>query len=257
MKVSIITVTYNAEHTLQRTLDSVGCQSYAYVEHIIMDGKSKDRTVEIAYEYQQKMMGNSCFDVIVVSEPDGGLYDAMNKALKLATGDFVCFLNAGDKLPSSTTLHDTLYNNIEGSESKIGVFYGYTDIVDDEGNVLHPRRLSPPQHLTWRSFKDGMLVCHQAFYVNLSIAQEYDLQYRFSADFDWCIRCMKEGERRGMKNVGTHQVIAHYLSEGMTTANHKASLKERFRIMCKHYGALTTVLQHAWFVVRAITINGS
>lgn len=250
MKISIITVTYNAEATIERTLESVAQQTYPDVEHLIIDGASTDRTLEIAQKYPH---------AIVVSEPDKGLYDAMNKGLQRATGDYLCFLNAGDKLHSKETLThvaDSLerYASPEnpGKPAPIGVLYGDTDIVDAQGRFLRHRRLTPPEHLTWRAFKDGMLVCHQAFYINRQIALPYDLQYRFSADFDWCIRCMKEGEKRGMENLYIHEPLADYLAEGMTTANHKASLKERFKIMAKHYGLLPTIGQHIWFIFRVL-----
>ncbi len=241
MKISIITVTYNAEATIEHTLESVAQQTYPDVEHLIMDGASKDRTLEIARRYPH---------AIVYSEPDKGLYDAMNKGLKKATGDYLCFLNAGDKLHSKETLAH-IASSIPDSSS-IGVLYGDTHIVDNEGTFIRNRRLTPPEHLTWQSFKQGMLVCHQAFYINRQIALAYDTTYRFSADFDWCIRCMKEGEKQGMQNLYIQEPIADYLSEGMTTANHKASLKERFRIMAKHYGLLSTIIQHIWFIFRVL-----
>ena len=240
MKVSIITVTYNAEATIERTMESVAQQSYPNIEHIVMDGASKDKTVEIAKKYH----------AVIVSEPDKGLYDAMNKALRLATGDFLCFLNAGDKLHSKDTIAHIA--SAAQNNSDIAVIYGDTAIVDNEGKFLRPRRLTPPEHLTWKSFKSGMLVCHQAFYVNRHIALPYDLSYRFSADFDWCIRCMKEGEKRGMRTLYVKEYLADYLNEGMTTANHKVSLKERFDIMAKHYGLLPTIAQHIWFVFRSM-----
>ena len=120
--------------------------------------------------------------------------------------------------------------------------------MDSEGHFLYKRRLSAPETLHWKSFKKGMLVCHQAFFARRELALEepYDLHYRFSADFDWCIRIMKKA--KVLHN--THLTLIDYLSEGMTTRNHKASLKERFRIMVKHYGLVSTVLHHAWFVVR-------
>ncbi|MBO4429985.1 MAG: glycosyltransferase [Bacteroidaceae bacterium] len=241
MKISIITVTYNAEATIERTLESVAQQTYPDVEHLIIDGASKDKTLEIAHRYPH---------AIVYSEPDKGLYDAMNKGLKRATGDFLCFLNAGDKLHSQETLAHIASSFSDGSP--IGVLYGDTHIVDNEGTFIRNRRLTPPEHLTWRSFKQGMLVCHQAFYINRQIALPYDTTYRFSADFDWCIRCMQEGEKRGMQNFYIHEPLADYLAEGMTTANHKASLKERFRIMAKHYGYLPTIIQHIWFIFRVL-----
>lgn len=244
-KFSIITVTYNAEQTLERTLQSVASQTCLDYEHLIVDGASSDGTVALARQYQQKTAEGR---VVIVSEPDHGLYDAMNKAIGLAKGDFLCFLNAGDKLHNA----DTLMLTAAAASQDTGVIYGYTDIVDSEGRFLHRRRLSPPARLTWRSFQSGMTVCHQAFYANRRIVQNYDLRYRFSADFDWCIRCMKEGERLGLKNTFVKATLCDYLSEGMTTQNHKASLMERFRIMARHYGLCTTIMQHAWFVIRAI-----
>ena len=88
-----------------------------------------------------------------------------------------------------------------------------------------------------------MLVCHQAFFARRDLVEPYDLRYRFSADFDWCIRVMKKA--RTLHN--THLVVIDYLDEGLTTANRRASLLERFRIMARHY---STVAHHAWFVLR-------
>ena len=98
------------------------------------------------------------------------------------------------------------------------------------------------------SFRKGMLVCHQAFFARRELVEPYDLHYRFSADFDWCIRIMKKSHN--LHN--THLTLIDYLNEGMTTRNHKASLKERFHIMCKHYGYVSTVLHHIGFVFRLL-----
>lgn len=258
IKFSLITVTYNAEATLERTLQSVAEQTYPHIEHILIDGASKDRTMEIVHTHGQHLAK-------VVSEPDRGLYDAMNKGLRLATGDYVCFLNAGDKLHGADTLERISLSltrpekegskdaqqstpSPSGKESIPGLLYGHTDIVDDNGHYLGPRRLKPHDGLTWRSFKQGMLVCHQAFYARRDLCPEYDTHYRFSADFDWCIRVMKQTDNL----VHLPFSVVDYLNEGMTTRNHRASLIERFRIMCRHYGVLTTIGQHLWFVVRAV-----
>ena len=182
----------------------------------------------------------------VVSEPDKGLYDAMNKGIGLATGDYLCFLNAGDTFLSANTLQemvDTLPANKQPD-----VIYGETALVDAEGHFVRMRRLQTPEVLTWRSFRQGMLVCHQAFFARRELVPLYDLQYRFSADFDWCIRIMKQSHL--LHN--THLTLVNYLDEGLTTRNQKASLKERFRIMAKHYGLFSTLLHHLWFVFRAI-----
>ena len=247
MLITIVTVTYNAEGTLERTLKSVEMQTHGDVEHIIIDGASKDETLAIAQAYKER---NDDRDIRIVSEPDKGLYDAMNKAIVIANGEYICFLNAGDKLHNPQTLEFIVH--IAQHNPNAGVIYGDTDIVDDNGMKLRDRRLSPPKRLNWRSFKNGMLVCHQSFYARRSIVPAYDLSYRFSADFDWCVRIMKKAATMSMPLVNSHLTLADYLSEGMTTANHKASLKERFAIMRKHYGLFTTLVQHAWFFVRAL-----
>lgn len=251
---SIITCTYNAESVLQRTLDSVLEQTYSHVEHIIVDGASTDATLDMVEAYKQKSDAEDwCHEVRVKSEPDRGLYNAMNKGIQRATGQYVLFLNAGDTFPSADTLELVAESVGEGEEPP-AVLYGDTDVVDDEGRFLRHRRLSPPRRLTWRSFMKGMLVCHQAFYARTDLAKAtpYDLHYRFSADVDWCIRIMRLARRRRlpMRNVGA--VVVNFLDGGMTTTNHRASLKERFHVMAHHYGFVPTVIMHAWFVVRSL-----
>ncbi len=256
IKFSIITCTYNAESVLQRTLDSVLAQTWGQVEHIVVDGASKDDTINMVDTYRQRSLEEETeHDIIVRSEPDRGLYDAMNKGLRLATGDYVVFLNAGDVLPSEDTLENISNDVNERSDGLLpAVLYGNTNIVDDEGTLLRPRRLAPPDNLTWRSFRHGMLVCHQAFYVRTDIAkaEPYDLQYRFSADVDWCIRVMKRAEKEHLPLLKLHEVVVNYLDGGMTNKNHRASLMERFDVMRRHYGLFSTIGMHIWFVVRAI-----
>lgn len=238
-KFSVITVCYNAEATLEDTIQSVISQTYHHVEYIIVDGASKDRTMDIVNRYRERIS-------VVVSEPDKGLYDAMNKGIRLATGDYLCFLNAGDSFHEDDTLQQMVHS-IHGTQLP-DVLYGETELVDHEGHFLRMRRLQAPEHLTWKSFRQGMLVCHQAFFARRDLVMPYDLGYRFSADFDWCIKIMKQS--KVLHN--THLTLIDYLSEGMTTRNHKASLKERFRIMVRHYGWASTVAFHLWFVLRLL-----
>jgi len=251
MRITIITVTYQAAAVLQRTLDSVSRQTCQDIEHLIIDGASKDDTVKMAKAYQEKVP----YPVIIQSEPDHGLYDAMNKGLHKATGDYLVFLNAGDTLHANDTL-TTLTSHLLPLTSNLSpaVIYGDTAIVDSEGKFLHLRRLRPPKQLTWRSFKQGMLVCHQAFYVRTDIAQQedYDLQYRHSADVDWCIRVMKRAEEMRLPLVNANTILADFMEGGNTTQNHRASLKERYQVMCHHYGKASTIVMHAWFLVRQL-----
>ncbi len=255
VRFTIITCTYNAAEELPRTLQSVLEQSYLYVEHLIVDGASKDNTLSVLEEYQRKNEERGGEHIVhVVSEPDRGLYDAMNKALKLADGDFVLFLNAGDSLHEKDTL-GRVAEVVESVDTVPAVVYGDTHIVNASGEYVRNRRLCPPERLTWKSFRKGMLVCHQAFFASTRLTGDCPYnneEYRFSADFDWCIRLLRMAARKGMTVLNAHVVVADYQEGGMTEKNHWKSLKERFRIMVRHYGCLSTILYHAYFVVRAI-----
>jgi len=239
---SIITVTFNAAKVLDKTIRSVYSQSYKNIEYIIIDGASSDETLNIAEGYKTQGIGLKNFTVI--SESDNGLYDAMNKGLRIATGDYVWFLNAGDVFKNENVVAEIA--RVAEKNMMPEIIYGETDLIDGNGNVFAERRLKTPERLTWKSFKMGMLVCHQAFIVKRNVAPEYDLQYRFSSDFDWCIRCMKSAKTIVNSNIR----MINYLYEGMTTINRKASLKERYYIMCKYYGVIPTQIRHLWFAIR-------
>ncbi|MCM1356633.1 MAG: glycosyltransferase [Staphylococcus sp.] len=234
---SIITVTYNAEKTLPPTLESVKSQTCKLYEYILIDGASTDDSVKLAME-------SGIDPMTVVSEKDHGLYDAMSKGLGLAHGDYVIFLNAGDAFHSPNTLQliaDTIMDN-----DYPGIVYGQTQIVDAERRRIGDRHLTAPANLTLDSFKEGMVVCHQAFIALRKIVDNFDTRYRFSADYEWCIRCLQRSHR----NCYIDRIIIDYLSEGVTTANHKASLWERFRIMAHYYGLFPTLMRHVGFFFR-------
>ncbi|MBR3830055.1 MAG: glycosyltransferase [Muribaculaceae bacterium] len=234
---SIITVTYNAASTLPATLASVKEQSCKQYEYIVMDGQSKDNTVEMA-------KAADIPNARIFSSSDKGLYDAMNKAIDEATGDYLIFLNAGDAFHAPDTLQ-TIADAIVAN-GRPDIVYGQTQLVNANRQRIGDRHLIAPEELTFKSFAQGMLVCHQAFIASRKIVQHYDLQYRFSADYEWCLRCLKQSS----KNVYVPHTIIDYLSEGLTTANRKASLKERFNIMCHYYGTIPTIVRHLKFIPR-------
>lgn len=236
---TIITVTYNAADTITRTMESVAAQTCADFEHLIIDGASKDSTVDIA----RRLATPQC---VITSERDKGLYDAMNKGIARANGRYLIFLNAGDAFHSSDTLRQ-IADTIEARNFP-GVVYGQTQLVDAEGNRVADRHLTAPQKLNYKSMADGMVVCHQAFVALAKLAPLYDLKYKYSADYDWCIQCLQHSRN----NVLLPGIMIDYLHEGMTTANHKASLIERFRIMCFYYGTVFTIIKHLSFVPRYI-----
>lgn len=245
MKVSIITITFNPGALFDKTAQSILNQSCSDFEFLVIDGKSKDGTIQkveqLVPDFQQKGI-----PVRWISEPDKGIYDAMNKGLKLASGDFVWFMNAGDIIAAPNTLEDIL-NSIPSGENEPDFIYGETLIADEKGSIMGERRLKAPEKLTWKSFRMGMLVCHQAMLVKRTLAPEYDLKYQYSGDFEWTIRCLKKAE----SIHHTHMVLAHFLDGGVSKKKMKASLKERFNIMVLYYGWLPTMVRHIWFVCRA------
>lgn len=253
--ITVVTITFQAEKVLQRTLDSVLKQTYSQVEHLIIDGASRDRTMTMAETYSRRSDKRATGHTVhIYSERDAGLYYAMNKGIQHATGDYIVFLNAGDSFPDEDTL-DMVAASVGDDEDEFpGVLFGDTDIVDDAGNFLRHRRLSPPEKLTWKSFRKGMLVCHQAFYARTDLARNnlYDTTYHYSADIDWCIRVMKEASEKHLSLRNVHRIVVNYLDGGMTVRNHRASLRERFFIMASHYGYIVTILMHLYFVFRAV-----
>jgi glycosyltransferase involved in cell wall biosynthesis len=244
MFVSIITISYNAASLIERTLQSVLQQTTVDYEYVLIDGNSTDKTLDIigTYEsaFRQKGVSFHC-----ISELDKGIYDAMNKGLEQAKADYVWFVNGGDVIASPTVL-ETIQKQLP--ESNMPDFiYGETLIVNEQGVIMGNRRLQAPDQLDWKSFKMGMLVCHQSMLVKRTIAPKFNLRYSYSADFDWTIRCL-----RAAKSVhNTKIVVSHFLDGGVSKKKMKASLKERFHIMSQYYGWLPTALRHLWFVVRA------
>ncbi len=266
---SIATVTYNAEACIKTTLDSILAQTYPHKEFLLIDGASEDRTLDLVRDRQADLERCCEGGIILRSEPDKGLYDAMNKAIRTATGHYLIFLNAGDRFHAPDTLAQVAAALSKRESAWPDILYGQTDIVDAAGNYLRPRHYLAPEHLTARSFLQGMLVCHQAFWPSLALIRhnrpaatdsaaetgaegnapvEYDLRYRYSADYDWCIRLL----RQSRENFYTRLTLIDYLDEGLTTRNHRASLRERFRVMAAHYGLPATLLSHLRILLRKL-----
>ncbi len=231
-KISIITVVYNAQSLIERTIKSVLQQSYSNIEYIIIDGGSVDSTIEIIKKHENKI---SAFH----SEKDKGIYDAMNKGLRIATGDYVLFLNAGDELYSADTLTKVFSLSAD-------VYYGNTLIVDEQGNKIGERRLKPPAKLNWKSIKYGMCVSHQSFIPKRSLCSFYNLDFSISADIDWMINVLKQSS----KIVNSNIYISKYLEGGASKQRRAKALNERFLIMVKHYGFFQTLWNHAFIAFR-------
>lgn len=233
--LTIITICYNAEATIAPTLRSLAEQSDQSFEYLVIDGASQDKTLSLVQTLYPR--------ATIYSEPDHGLYDAMNKGLRHATGTYIWYLNAGDTLRTPDTIH-TVCTALETHQPDL--LYGDTMIVDSTYQDLHPRRLRPPHQLKQRSFANGMLICHQAFIPRRSLAPLYDLRYRYSADYDWCIKIIDSIQSQ----YRIDDYLVNYLNEGVTTRNHRASLLERLRIMARRYGWPTAIARHVSFLFR-------
>ena len=240
--LTIITITYNAEKFLPRTLDSVAKAltdiiDKNQIEYLIIDGKSRDNTINIASQYQ--------FISGIISEPDKGLYDAMNKGLKMATGKYVWFLNAGDEIYNKEVLIELL----RSFETDADIYYSDAMFVRETGEEVGFRsKFTPhalPLDLQWQDFAYGMKVCHQSFIAKRSIAPLYD-DTNLSADIDWEINCLKKSGKNFLLEI----TLCKYLLGGTSVQNHRRSLFDRFAILRKHFGFLPAVLNHIFIFWR-------
>ncbi|HWZ34836.1 MAG TPA: glycosyltransferase family 2 protein, partial [Mucilaginibacter sp.] len=173
--LSVITVVYNNVNDVERTLLSVTGQTYTGIEYIVVDGHSSDGTLQVIEKYGGHITK-------LISEKDEGIYDAMNKGLSVATGDYVLFMNSGDEFYSPQTVA-----NVFATAGDADIYYGETEMMDAKGNNLGRRRHSAPADLSWKSFKYGMSVSHQAIYIKRSLVKPYDRKYQLSADIDWIL----------------------------------------------------------------------
>jgi len=235
-KVSIITVVYNDAGGIGHTIRSVMKQTYPELEYIIVDGLSTDGTLDIIEQYKEEVS-------ILISEKDQGIYDAMNKGLAAATGDYVLFLNSGDELYEDMTL-EKVFSSADNGD----IYYGETKLIDEERNIIGDRRHKTPKRFDWKSFRYGMNICHQAIYIKRSIAEPYDLQYELSADIDWIIRAAKKAD----KIVNVNEYVAKYLVGGMSQKRHRQSLKERYTIFKKYYGTVPNIINHGVIAARLV-----
>lgn len=235
--LTIITITYNAEQYLPRTLVSVArameeITQKDEIEYLIIDGASKDNTLKVAQEY-------SSIITQVVSEPDKGLYDAMNKGQQLASGKYLWFLNAGDEIYNQFTIGHLL----KSMESDAGVYYSDAMLVRENGSEVGLRSIftphTLPHSLKWKDFDLGMKVCHQAFIARKNVTKSYEIG-NLSADIDWEINCLKRSDQVEYLDF----ILCKYLMGGLSVKNHRKSLIDRFLVLKRHFGLIPTLINH-------------
>ncbi|CAL1519211.1 glycosyltransferase family 2 protein [Chitinophaga sp. MM2321] len=238
--VSIITVCYNAGRFIESTIQSVLAQTYPHIEYIIIDGASKDNTLEVVAQYRSHI-------ATVVSEKDKGLYDAMNKGMQLATGEYLLFLNADDTLTNNNVIEKML-----SACTDADVYYGEAMFIDENGAELGLRSVQTPhqvpEQLTWKSLKHGMVVSHQAYIIRRTLSPLYDLQYKVCADIDWMIRSLKASR----KICNTHLVVAKFRVGGTSKQRQQLAWKERYKILSRYYGHIPNFAHHLFIGMRYI-----
>jgi glycosyltransferase involved in cell wall biosynthesis len=239
-RFSIITVCFNSLGPLQRTTESLASQVGANYEHVIIDGGSTDGT-------QEWLAQQNRANFRWISQKDDGLYDAMNKGLERANGEYVWFVNAGDLVESPHTIQrlgEAALNNPD-------ILYGEVLLFTPDGRIIGTRSDSTtrklPDVLKWQDMKFGMVVSHQAFIPKRRIAPHY-MEGNLCADIDWVINCLKRAD----SVVHTHQILARFETGGLSTTRHQASIRDRYFVLQHHFGILPNFCNHIYIIWRAL-----
>jgi len=232
MKISIITATYNSEATIKDTLESVNAQTYPDIEHIIVDGASKDNTLDLVKKYGKRVS-------LIISEPDKGIYDAMNKGIKAATGDVIGILNSDDFFTSDDVISAIVF---AFENNDIDAVYGDVHYVNPE-NLNKCVRYYSSAVFKPSLFKFGLMPAHPSFYVKRSCYEKYgvySLDYQIASDFDLLIRFLY-----------THKIKYQYLKKDFVTMrtggestknlNNRMLLNKEDLKACRKYGITTNM----------------
>lgn len=237
--VSVITVCFNAEKSILMTMDSVLGQTYPFLEYILIDGGSSDRTLSLIEE-KKPLFEAKGIRLVVVSEPDRGIYDAMNKGLSYSKGDWINFMNAGDRFADSRVLEDLFKTDIQPSEQ---VIYGDTILHLQFGDVtMLPKPIG--------YMRKKMAFCHQSTLVagDLMRREKFDLHYRLAADYAFFYRYYQQGGH--FRYI--HRTIAWYESEeGASSKNRLQVNREYARIQ----GKADRLSWKLWFVFKVLRVK--
>lgn len=234
MKISIITATYNSASTLRDTLDSILIQTNKDYEVIVVDGKSKDNTLDIVKEYEKKFDGRMRW----ISEPDRGIYDAMNKGITMATGDVIGILNSDDFFTSDDVI-ETVVKEIK----EVDAVYGDIHFVKPENLTKCVRYYSSNNFRPWR-MRFGFMPAHPSFYARKEVFEKYglySLEYKIAADYDMMVRLFCK-----------HKISYKYIKKdfvtmrtgGMSTnsISHRLLLTKEDAMACRKHGLYSNVL---------------
>lgn len=213
-KISVVTVCYNSLEMLKKTMQSVDAQTYGNMEYIVVDGNSSDGTSDYLKTYSGRLTK-------YVSEPDKGIYDAMNKGTKMSEGDYVIFLNAGDLFAENTTLEQIF----DGKDYDADVIYGDVLKKKGDGTLAVKKALSPHN-------SHKMYFCHQSCFAKRDCLMEhpFDLKYRLSADFNF----FKILTLQHKKFQQLDLPVSIYDMTGVSNTRRSSGLKENIKIVKEH-----------------------
>ncbi len=211
MKISIITVTYNSSATIEDCITSIQNQTYSNIEHIIIDGASKDNTVNIVKSLPNRVSK-------IISEPDNGIYDAMNKGIKLATGDIIGVLNSDDLFYNNEVVQD-LVDVFESEE--IDCLYGNLVFFNSEGKITRKWQSKPYAH---GLFSKSWSPAHPTFYCKRELYEKYGLyktDYKIAADVELMLRFL---ELNKVRNRFVDKYFVRMLTGGVSTQGVKSTI---------------------------------
>ncbi|MFT5759975.1 MAG: glycosyltransferase involved in cell wall biosynthesis [Alteromonadaceae bacterium] len=231
MKVSIITVCFNSEKTIEDTLQSIQSQTYSDIEYIVIDGLSKDKTNKMVKKYSDIVS-------IHVSEKDSGLYDAMNKGISLASGDIVGILNSDDVLADESVIEKIVAGFDDESVDAV-----YSDLIYvSEHNLNKATRLYSSKVFSKRMIKFGIMLPHPTFYVRKTCYEAlglYKTTYRVAADFELLARFMS----KGIKAIRLPFISVKMREGGISSSGLLWRVHQNFEIVraCKENGFYTNI----------------
>jgi len=233
MKISVITVCFNSAQTLARAIQSVVDQDWPYIEHIIVDGGSTDETVQILQKFNHL--------AALVIEPDKGIYDAMNKGLRLATGEIICFLNADDQYASTSVLSCVAKKMMD---SKVDALMGDVVFFHKENPKRNIRRYRSdrfsPERLMW-----GWMPAHPGLFLSSTEVRRvgyFNIDYRIAGDFEFIVRFFY---KQNIRYQYLTKVLVRMQTGGVSTGGLRSKILLNLEILraCRENGLKTNLLK--------------